>query len=317
MAFCAAFYQVAVESIDVGAKAYGVTLVVDLIQTIFPVLKQAMPFEADLFQVAPQIGCLIWGVKSISSIKYMLLNKLSHGTRLGKLAFMDRLADFGLGVTAGYNVLHILKYKMGVNINSFFAASGVSAIVFSLASKGMVEQIVGGLMLNAWDAIEIGEKVKLGDGTEGTIVRIGLLETEVLGPDHVPVRVPNSQIVGKRVYMYSKVSKSKMKQTLRFKYADLNKLPKILKDIESSIKKASAEKMLGEPEVVLSAYEADHIQVSVSVSFDLKPDSDEFPLTKQQALFAIADAIAKNNVDFALPAIQYETKAHQQAILQG
>mgnify|MGYP005845273233 CR=1 FL=1 len=307
------------ESIDVGAKAYAVTMGMDIISSIIPKLKSVLPFQADLFQAAPRIGFLIWSVKSISSIKHLLLNKLVYGTRLGKLEFIDRLTDLGLGVTAGYNVLHILKWEIGVGLNSLFAASGVSAIVFSLASKGLVEQMVGGLLLQAWDAIEVGESVKLGDGTEGTIVRIGLVETEVLGSDHVPIRVPNSQIVGKKVHMYSRVSKSQFKQTLRFKYSDLQKMKTVLADIKKEIiASCGSEKMIGEPSVQLTSYEDDHIKVSVSCSFDFKPGSSEFGEVKQRSLFAIADAIKKNSVEFALPAIQYETnRGSENVVLQG
>ena len=291
-----------------GAKAYGLTVVADVIACIFPALKRALPFQVEsLFDVAPQIGFMIWGVKSLSTVKNLLLNKLVSGTRLGKVEFVDRLVDLGLGIGAGYNVLSILKYEMGVSLSGFFAASGVSAIVLSLAVKGMVEQMVGGLLLQAWDAVEVGETVRLGDGTEGTVVRIGLVETEILGGDHVPIRVPNSQIIGKRVHMYSRVSKSKVKQTLRFKYSDVEKMPTVLEDIKKEIMDTCSEKMLGEPSVLLANYADDHIQVTVSCSFDFPPGSTEYDETKQKALFAIANAMKKNKVGFALPAIQYET----------
>jgi small-conductance mechanosensitive channel len=216
--------------------------------------------------------------------------------------------DLSLGLGTVYNVLHQLKVDIGMGLNSLFAASGVSAIVFSLASKGMVEQMVGGLLLSAWDAIEVGEYVRLGDGTEGTVVRIGLIETELLGPDHVPMRVPNTQIAGKRISMYSKVTKSQVKQTLRFKYSDLEKLPKVLKAIQDEIAKQCADVPLEKPpQVVLTQYEADHIQAAVSVSLNIKPGSAEFVAVREKIMFAIADAVQKFNVDFAIPAIQYET----------
>ena len=291
------------------------TVATDIVSSIFPAIKRLLPFQANLFEVAPEVAFVVWGTKSISNIKHFLLNKLVFGTRLGKVAFLDRLTDMGLILGAGYSVLNILQYSMGVSINGFFAASGVTAIIFSLASKGIVEQMVGGLLLQAWDAIEVGEKVRLGDGTEGEVVRIGLLETEVVGSDHVPIRVPNTQILGKRVHMFSRVTKSKIKQTLRFKYSDLQKVHKLLDDIQEEIHARCSEHMLGEAEVLLTNYEADHIQVSVSASFDFKPDSAEYAHTKQRALFAIADAMKRNEVDFALPAIQYETK-HGLAIMQ-
>jgi small-conductance mechanosensitive channel len=299
------------ESIDLGAKAYGVTLLVDFVQTLIPKLKEILPFtNKDLYLAAPHVGLLIWGSKALSCVKHLMLSKLVHGTRMGKVAFFDRILDLTIGVLTGYNVLHALGIELGMGLNSLFAASGVSAIVFSLASKGMVEQIVGGLLLNGWDAIEVGEYVRFQDGTEGTVVSIGLIETELLGSDHVPMRVPNSQIVGKRISMFSKVTKSQVKQTLRFKYQDLDKLPTILQDIQQKIKSVCDDKLTS-ASARLTTYEADHIQVSVSCSFDIKPGTSEYAETREKVLFAIADAVKKNDVEFALPAIQYETSGSQ------
>jgi len=55
----------------------------------------------------------------------------------------------------------------------------------------------------------------------------------------------------------------------------------------------------------------------VSCNFDLKPDSSEYSEIKQKALFAIARAVDKNDVAFAIPAIQYETKVGSKSILEG
>lgn len=302
------------ESIDMGAKAFGITLLIDFMQTLIPKLKSTLPFSSDLFQAAPYVGFVIWSSKALSCIKHLMLSKLVHGTRMGKVALIDRLMDLSIGVLTGYNVLHALGCNLGMGLNSLFAASGVSAIVFSLASKGMVEQIVGGLLLNGWDAIEVGEYVRFQDGTEGNIVYIGLMETELLGPDHVPIRVPNSQIVGKRVSMYSKVTKSQVKQTLRFKYQDLHKIPTLLQNIQQEIKSVSDDDKLLSADVRLTSYEADHISVSVSCSFDIKPGTSEYAQVREKVLLAIADAVKKNDVEFALPAILYETSGSQPLI---
>lgn len=137
----------------------------------------------------------------------------------------DRLIDFILGIGAVANVLNILAVDVGVGLQSLFAASGVSALVFTVASKGLVEQIVAGFIIQAWDAIEEGEKIRLGDGTEGVVKRIGLVETEVVGFDSISTRIPNSQLTGQRVSPLSKLTVSQVKQVLRFKYSDLDKIP--------------------------------------------------------------------------------------------
>lgn len=311
-----AFFN-ALDSIDLGAKAYGLTLLADLVQTLIPRINQLLPFQVDLFEAALPIGLIIFGASFLSDVKQFILHKLVHGTRLGMVEFVDKLGDLALGVGAVYNILHVLKWEIGKGFKSIFAASGSLAIVFSLASKGMVENMFNGMLLNVWDAIEVGDDVLLGDGTEGTIIYFGLLETEVMGSDHVPIRVPNSRIVGKRVHMYSKVTQSQVKQTLRFKYPDLSKLPTLLEDIKKEIESCCKDsRMMNSPKVRLTGYEADHIQVSVSCSFDMPPDA-EFEDVREKVLFAIADAVTKNDVDFALPAILYETKGSSATILQA
>jgi small-conductance mechanosensitive channel len=187
------------------------------------------------------------------------------------------------------------------------------------------------------------EYVKLSDGTEGMITAIGLLETEIVGADFVPVRVPNTQIIGKKVSLYSKATKSHVHQVLRFKYSDLDKIPKLIVDIKDEIearcsitntnndtnssntdtddadisniddyndddtKNTKKTTYLDKPpSVTLVKYEADHIQVACLVEFDLKPSSTKFDILREQVLFAIADATKRNGVQFAIPAIQYE-----------
>jgi small-conductance mechanosensitive channel len=299
------------ESVDLGAKAYVITLLMDCLQTLVPPLQKMSPFRANLFEAAPTVGLTVWAAKSLSSIKSLFLHKMVHGRRLGKTAFFDRSLDLLLSLGTVYNMLNHLKVDVGVGFQSLFAASGFSAIIFTLASKGMVEQMVSGLLLEAWDAIDVGDDVRLADGTEGRVQYIGLLETELIGKDHVPVRVPNSQIVGRKIHMFSKVTKNQIKQILRFKYSTLQQLPDIIQDIKKAVTLAAAgQGMINAPSVVLSQYEADHIQVVVSINFEIDATNAPtmaFAQVKEKVLFAIADAVTKNNVSFAIPAIQYET----------
>jgi small-conductance mechanosensitive channel len=299
----------ACDSIEMGARATGMTLMVDVLQSIVPKLRSWLPFgNVNLYAVAPTVGITIWMAKAVSGIKSLLLHKLVHGTRLGMVSLIDRLTDLSIGIATMYNVLHVLGIELNMGLKSLFAASGVSAIVFSLASKGMVEQIVNGLLLQAWDAIEEGDYVRLGDGTEGTIRYIGLLETEIIGSDHVPIRVPNAQITGKKIHLLSRVDKAQFKQVLRFKYSDLDKLNNVLQDMKEDITTAVTASYLDKsPSVTLTSYEADHIRVTVSVMFAFPPGSSDFSTMKERVLFAIAHAVKKNDMEFALPAIQYET----------
>jgi len=57
---------------------------------------------------------------------------------------------------------------------------------------------------------------------------------------------------------------------------------------------------------MLKSYEADHIQTEVNYHFDIPPGNVvEYGSNREQVLLAIGRAIEKNNVTFAIPAINY------------
>lgn len=260
------FLYGAAESVAEGAKACAVVLFVDVLAKLFGV-----SCNVDLVKAAPEIGFAVWVGLTISEIKKTLLRRAVSGRKsLGRVGVFNRLIDFLLAAGVSVNVLNSLNIDPGMGLKSMFAASGLSALAFSFASKGLFEQIIGGILAQAWDAIEEGESIKLGDGTEGTVVRIGLMETEIVGSDHVSVRIPNAQLTGQRVSNLSRVKRSQVKLPLRMKYADMDRLPKILQDIKDQIQK-NCPKLISDGskpfQVVLTNYEPDHVQVTVNCKF--------------------------------------------------
>lgn len=295
-------------SISSGAKAWSALLIAHAAQDI---LHWKLPIEADLIQVAPHVGIIVWFCTTLSVVKHRIFRRAISGTRLGRVGLYDRLIDFLLTVAALGNILKVLSIEVGVGLQSIFAASGFSALAFSLASKGLVEQIIGGFFIHAWDAIEEGEIVRLGDGTEGTIHKIGLTETIIVGYDNIATRIPNSQLTMQRVSNISRLTMSQIKQFIRLKYTDLDRIPKLLEDIKKEIIVACP-KVISDGskafQAILTAYEPDHIQAVVNCHFPFRPMCAEYAETRQSLLLAIAKAMKNNNVEFAIPSINYETK---------
>jgi small-conductance mechanosensitive channel len=87
-----------------------------------------------------------------------------------------------------------LLIDLGMGLLSVLSAGGVGALVFSLASKDLAENIVGGFVLQTLDAFDVGDDVKVGDGTEEMAKKKGLVETESIGYDSINVRIPNAQL---------------------------------------------------------------------------------------------------------------------------
>jgi len=302
------FFFGAADSVSTAARIFGVLILVDLVVTEFGF---QLPFEADLGQVAPIVAACLWVALTLSAIKKTVFLQGIAGRKLGRVALYDKLIDFFIAIISVAVVLDVLDLDVGMGLQSVIAGSGVGALVFSLASKDLAQALIGGFIVQAWDAFEVGDDIRLGDGTEGTVKQIGLVETEIIGYDNIAIKIPNSQLTNTRVSNLSRIQRSRVFQTLRFSYADLPKLPKLLDDIKSEIR-ASCPKLITDGskpfQGILTAYEADHIQATVNCHFDIPPSTGEFAENRQEVLLAISRALERNEVRFALPSIVYRSK---------
>lgn len=310
-AFTGTFLYGAARSVSIAARTYGVFVLASLVleninMRDLPVYFFQLPDRTSAWKIA----LTLWAVLTVSTIKRTVFQQSVHGQRLGRVAFLDKLIDVVLGGVTTAVVVDELDIDVGMGLQSVFAASGVATLFFSLATKDLAEQIVGGFVIQAWDAFEIGDDVKLGDGTEGTVTQIGLVETQIQQYDNIVVQIPNSSLYKQRVSNLSRVKRSQVEQVLRFKYADLPTVPVVLADIKEEIS-ASCPKLVTDGtrpfRAVLTKYESDHISTAVLCHFDIPPGSAEFVDNREQVLLAIARAMEKNEVELALPSILYRT----------
>lgn len=298
----------AANSITTSVRLWGVLLVTDF---FLGTLGLDLPFHQDLGDVAPQVAFCLWAALTVSVVKRTIFFQSIKGRKLGRVGLYDRLIDVGIAILTLRVVLDIVDYDMGVGLQSVMAGSGIGALVFSLASKDVASAIVGGFIVQAWDAFEEGDTIKLGDGTEGKVTKIGLVETEIVGYDNISVKVPNSQLTSSRVSNLSRISQSRVYQSLRFQYADLDKLPDVLEDIKSEIR-FSCPKLIADGskpfQALIKSYETDHIEGFINFHFNIPVNSGAYAENRQVVLLAIARALKKNDVSFAFPSIVYQSK---------
>ena len=139
-----------------------------------------------------------WGVNRISAFKRYLLamqTRNNPGDLIGSAELVDHLFDAFLYGLGAYLLIHNLQDSFSVAAAGLAAFGGVSTLVISLASQGLVSQVFYGLFLAASNKIRKGDVVKFGDGAiAGMVANMGWTDTLVRGSDGIMVSVPNKEL---------------------------------------------------------------------------------------------------------------------------
>jgi small conductance mechanosensitive channel len=180
----------------------------------------------------------------------------------------------------------------------------ISTLVVSLASQGLLMQVLNGLLLSASDRIYEGDNVRFGNGVSGTVVKMGWMETVLRGSDEVMLTVPNADLTSERVSNLSRIRKCQVEQVLKFQYKDVDNVEQLCEDIQSEIR-ASCRALIKDGTRPFRAYwtgfQDDHLEVMVDAHFNIPPVGDEYWRNRQQVLLAISRAVKKNKCTFAAP----------------
>lgn len=170
---------------------------------------------------APMVPDTVWGFHRVSLFKHYILKNLVKrtGAEPGRIRVIDRLTDVALSALAVFVLFEILNVEMGVTVKGVVAVGSVWTLVVSLAAKEIVSNFLHGILLSASDHIYEGDLVRTSkSGFQGTVARMGWLETVLQGTDDVTITVPNAQLKGDQVANLSRNNVCQVHQTLRFLY---------------------------------------------------------------------------------------------------
>ena len=112
-----------------------------------------------------------------------------------------------------YKVVKVLFVLIGfiwvldiwqVDITPYLAGVGISGLVLGLALQDSLKNVFGGITLLLDKTYQVGDKIKLEDGTVGTIHDIGLRSTKLMTYDNEVIYIPNGYLANSRVQNYSR-----------------------------------------------------------------------------------------------------------------
>ena len=296
-------YHVVADLVQQVSKIALVCYVVDVLKVVIV----EMGFEWDIIPHIPNLfaraAYTIWVARKLALFKKWLLCRVSQKKpdQLGRMELIDHLADACIVLITGVALADHFNDEFGFALKSLFALGSVGTLVFSLASQGIVANLMNGLLLSASDRVYEGDKVLFGNGIEGIVVNLGWLETHILQSDDVMLTVPNSDLASEKLSNLSRLTKSQVKQVLRIDYKDVNKVSKLCDDIKTEIA-AACPALINDGSRPFRAhwvgYEDLSLNVVVEAHFNIRPIGDDYWDNRQKVLLAINRAVEKNGVAF-------------------
>lgn len=249
-----------------------------------------------------QAAYSIWAANRICHVKKHLLRKYvnRHPETFGRIQIVNRLVDAMVYGGTLFVILNILKVEIKA-LSGILALGSVGTLAIGLASKDLAQNILNGLMLSASDRIYEGDSVQFGSGQSGTIIKLGWFETVLRGSDEIMVSIPNGDMLQRQVSNLSRVRFCQVKQLLRFRYKDAEKLPALFDAIKQEIR-LTCPALITDGSRPFRAYwtdyNDDYLGVMVDTHFRLKPIGDEYWDNRQKVMQAIDKAVKKVGVSF-------------------
>ncbi|WP_199221076.1 mechanosensitive ion channel family protein [Coraliomargarita sinensis] len=176
--------------------------------------------------------------------------------------------------------------KLGVQTTSFVAVLGAAGLAVGLALQGSLSNFASGVLLIIFKPFVAGNFVKIG-GELGTVVQVGILQTELKSPDNIKIIMPNSQVMSGAITNFSAHDTRRADMVIGVSYSDdLSKVMDVLQDMISK-----DERVLEEPAPFIGVSEL----ADSSINFVVRPwvkssDNWQFKCDFQKAVKERFDA---------------------------
>jgi len=106
-----------------------------------------------------------------------------------------------------FAVVVAYPYIPGSDTAAFKGIGVLVGLMVSLGSAGFINQIMSGLALVYSRAFGVGDYVRVGEKTEGTVTDVGMLSTKLVTRKREEITLPNAVLVGSMLINYSRLEK--------------------------------------------------------------------------------------------------------------
>lgn len=226
-----------------------------------------------------------------------VLSQTTNRSHKALIAAANRLMSI---VFVTFTALMILRI-LDVPLAGLLAVGGVGSLAISFASKDVVANFFGGLMLYVNHPFSEGDWIRSPNkGFEGTVEQIGWYMTRIRTKARVPTFIPNALLTDAIVENPGQMYNRQIKTTIGVRYDDYQVTKAILHDVREMIHSHPGVDHDQLILVHLVEYGAYSINFDV-ICFTLATKALPFRDTQEDILFKIADIIEERGAEIAFP----------------
>ena len=163
----------------------------------------------------------------------------------------------------------------GVPLGAVQSVAGVGALAFSLASKEIVQNLIGGFILSIMRPFDVGEQIFLISNSdfrgstdphvaEYNVINMGWYQTILIAKDTKPVVVPNRYFLSHNVINISRQTHRVLVLDFRIRYQDRHMVYDLVADFEKYLRSNPDVDAINHPtRVNVTANNPDHLVLNV------------------------------------------------------
>lgn len=210
---------------------------------------------------------------------------------------LSQIAKLAIIILTGLSVFQLF----GFSIAGVLAFGGMSGVVIGFAAKDLLANLFGSFMLFLDRPFVIGDQISLPAlKVDGTVEEIGWRVCRIRAPDCRPVYIPNALFSNLVVENPSRMKYRRFYCRINLCYQDLMKVPAILEDMQSVVKKNTSIDQHRPITVNLSELGSTSLNLVV-VAYTTIVTSADF-LKLQQALFLeLLICIRQHDAEWSFP----------------
>jgi MscS family membrane protein len=245
--------------------------------------------------------CSAWFLFKL--IRELANNVIAAGTQTGEeidRSTVDALSKISRIVVVVVTVLAVMQ-TLGFSISGLLAFGGMGGIAVGFASKDLLANFFGGLMIHLDRPFNVGETVRSPDKQiEGTVEHIGWRQTRIRSINMTLIYVPNALFTANVVENPSRMSHRRIRETIGLRYDDLGKMSAIVEDVKTMLKNHPDIDDSKETVVAFDQF-ADSSLNLVLQAFSKTTKLAPFHAVKQEILLKVSDIVARHGAEMAFP----------------